>query len=183
MEPHPSRLSPPWEFQISVNYQLSTYFHRGGSLLATWDPRNLSHLMQPECLLSYSQEPAIGNLELVESDLHNLTNSLFSVLNIIFRFLLRSPKYGLSHSEFTIYIIYIYIYIYIYIVTWQITSPRFVGSSEFIAHSLLHLHNSQFHNCYHLQYHNYFSCCSHCHSLDTTQLVAAGLQRILNTGC
>jgi hypothetical protein len=41
-------------------------------------------------------------------------------------------------------------------VTQQITSRR-LGSSKFISHSLLHLHNLQFHNYCHLQYHNYFS--------------------------
>jgi hypothetical protein len=58
-------------------------------------------------------------------------------------------------------------------ITRQITS-RPIQYSEFIAHSLLHLHNLQLHKCCHLQYHNYFYC-SHCHSLDATQLVAAGL--------
>jgi uncharacterized membrane protein YidH (DUF202 family) len=59
--------------------------------------------------------------------------------------------------------------------TRQVTSHR-IGYSEFIPHSLLHSHNSQSHNynyC-HLQHHNYLSC-SYCHSLDTAQLVAAGL--------
>jgi hypothetical protein len=55
------------------------------------------------------------------------------------------------------------------------------GSSEFIEHSLLHLHNLQFHNYCHRQYHNYFSCWSYCYSLDTTQLVVSGLHLILNT--
>jgi hypothetical protein len=62
----------------------------------------------------------------------------------------------------------------------QITSRR-LGCSEFIAHSLLHLYNSQFCNYCNLQYHNYFSCWSHCHSLNATQLVAAGLEFILDT--
>jgi hypothetical protein len=80
-------------------------------------------------------------------------------------------------SKVCVYI-YIYIYchmlgVYIYIVTcWvcdtpQITSRRF-GTSEFIPHSLLHIHNLQFHNHRHRQYHNYFSCWSHFHLLDTT---------------
>jgi hypothetical protein len=52
-------------------------------------------------------------------------------------------------------------------VTRQITSRR-LGSSKFIEHSLLHLHNLQFHSYCHLQCHNYF-CCSNFHSLDITQ--------------
>jgi hypothetical protein len=60
----------------------------------------------------------------------------------------------------------------------QITSCC-LGSSEFIPHSFLHSHNLQFHSYCHLQCHNYFSCCSHCHSLDTTQqLITAGLHLI-----
>jgi hypothetical protein len=56
-------------------------------------------------------------------------------------------------------------------------------------HSIIQLHNSQFHIYCHLQYHKYFSCWSHCHALDTTQLVVAGLRLIqvignwLNTHC
>jgi hypothetical protein len=46
-------------------------------------------------------------------------------------------------------------------ITRQITSCC-IGSSEFISHSLLHLHSSQFYNYCHWQYHTYFSCC---HSL------------------
>jgi hypothetical protein len=61
-----------------------------------------------------------------------------------------------------------------YVTCIQITSRR-SGSSEFIAHSLSHLHSLQFHKYCHPQYHNYFSCCSHFPALDTTQLVAAGL--------
>jgi hypothetical protein len=56
----------------------------------------------------------------------------------------------------------------------QITS-RHIRSSKFIPHSLLQSHNSQSHNYCHLQHHNYVSCWSHCHALDTTELVAAGL--------
>jgi hypothetical protein len=59
-------------------------------------------------------------------------------------------------------------------VTRQVTSRR-IGYSEFIPHSLIHLYNLQFHKYCHLQCRNYFSCCSHCHALDTTQLVAVGL--------
>jgi hypothetical protein len=55
----------------------------------------------------------------------------------------------------------------------QITSCR-IEYSRFIPHSLLHSHNLQSYNYCHRQYHNYLSC-SHCHSLDTAQLVAAGL--------
>jgi hypothetical protein len=55
----------------------------------------------------------------------------------------------------------------------QITSRR-IAYSEFIPHSLLQSLNSQSHNYCHRQYHNYCSC-SHCHSLDTAKLVAAGL--------
>jgi hypothetical protein len=39
----------------------------------------------------------------------------------------------------------------------QITSSH-SGSSEFTAHSLLHLHNLQFQNYCHRQYHSYFPC-------------------------
>jgi hypothetical protein len=55
----------------------------------------------------------------------------------------------------------------------QVTSRR-IEYSEFIPHSLLHSHNLQSYNYCHRQYHNYLSC-SHCHSPNTAQLVAAGL--------
>jgi hypothetical protein len=58
--------------------------------------------------------------------------------------------------------------------TRQVTS-RHIRYSEFIAHSLVHLGDSQLHHYCHLQYHNYVFWCSPIHSLDATQLVAAGL--------
>jgi hypothetical protein len=55
----------------------------------------------------------------------------------------------------------IYRAIYIYIVTCCVynatVTSHHIRYSEFIAHSLVHLHNSQFHNYCHWQYHNYFS--------------------------
>jgi hypothetical protein len=59
-------------------------------------------------------------------------------------------------------------------ITRQVTSRR-IQYSKFIALSLLRSHNLQSHHYCHLQHHNYFSCWSHCHALDTTELVAAGL--------
>jgi hypothetical protein len=70
---------------------------------------------------------------------------------------------------------YYYYYYYLILlsrvgcITRQITSRR-SEYSEFIPHSLLQLHKY----C-RLQYHNHISCWSHCHALDATQLVAAGL--------
>jgi hypothetical protein len=65
-------------------------------------------------------------------------------------------------------------------VTRQITSRR-IAYSEFIPHSLLHSHNLQSH-CYnycHGPYHNCISYWSHCHSLDTIELVAVGLDSVI----
>jgi hypothetical protein len=58
-------------------------------------------------------------------------------------------------------------------ITRQVTSRR-IQYSELIPHSLLHSLDLQSHNYCHRQYHNYLSC-SHCHSLGTAQLIAAGL--------
>jgi hypothetical protein len=63
----------------------------------------------------------------------------------------------------------------------QITS-HLIWYSEFIAHLLLQIYNSQLHHYCHLQYHNYIFWCSPFHSLSATQVVAAGLQFILGTG-
>jgi hypothetical protein len=70
----------------------------------------------------------------------------------------RSEEFHLNFSSNSNEMIYYIVTCWVYD-TRQVSSRR-IQYSEFIAHPLLHLYNSQLHNYCHLQYHSYYSCWS-----------------------